>query len=78
MQVVEINVDLCFCNLHFFVHPTLTPLRLTSGKLRSGRKHWSPCELERGNCNYCHPNMGVGKSNFVDNGLLNNVNMMVK
>ena len=60
----------------FFVHPTLTPLQLTSGKLRSGRKHWSPYELEKRNCNYCHPNMGVGKTNCTDNGLLKNVNMM--
>ena len=44
----------------FFVHPTLTPLQLTSGKLRSGRKHWSPYELEKRNCNYCRPNMDVG------------------
>ena len=60
----------------FFVHPTLTPLQLTSGKLRSGRKHWSRYELEKRNCNYCHPNMGVGKSNCTDNDLLKNVNMM--
>ena len=60
----------------FFVHPTLTPLQLTSGKLRSGRKHWPPYELEKRNCNYCHPNMGVGKTNCTDNGLLKNVNMM--
>ena len=59
-----------------FVHPTLTPLQLTSGKLRSGRKHWSPYELENRNCNYCHPNMDVGKSNCTDNDLLKNVNMM--
>ena len=78
VQVVKITVNLCFCNLHFFVHPTLTPLQLTSGKLRSGRKHWSPYELERGNCNYCHPNMGVGKSNCTDDDLLENINMMVQ
>ena len=34
--------------------------------------------LERGNCNYCHPNMGVGQSDCTDNDLLNNVNMMVQ
>ena len=72
------HINLCFCNLHFFVHQTLTPLQLTSGELRSGRKHWPLYELERGNCNYCHPNMGVGKSNCTDNGLLKNVNMMVQ
>ena len=77
MQVVEITVHLCFCNI-FIAYPTLTPLQLTSGKLRSGRKHWSPNELERGNCNYCHLNMGVGKSNCTDNDLLKNVNMMVQ
>ena len=60
----------------FFVHPTLTSLQLTSGKLRSGRKHWSLYELEKRNYNYCHPNMGVGKSNCTDNDLLKNVNMM--
>ena len=62
----------------FFGHPTLTPLQLTSGKLWSGRKHWSRYEFERGNCNYCHPHMGVGKSNCTDDYLLKNVNMMVK
>ena len=27
VQVVEITVNLCFCSLHFFVHPTLSPLK---------------------------------------------------
>ena len=60
----------------FFVRLTLTPLQVTSGKLWSGCKHWSPNKLDKRNCNYCHPNMGVGKSNCTDNDLLKNVNMM--
>ena len=61
-----------------FVHPTVTPLQLTSGELRSGRKHRSDYELEKRNSNYCHPNMGVGKSNCADNDLLKNVNMILQ
>ena len=64
VQVIEITVNLYFHNLHSLVHPTPTPLQLTSGKLRNGRKHWSSYEVERGNCNYCQ--------------LLKNVNMMVQ
>ena len=68
-----------FATYIFFVHPTLTLLQFTSGKLQSDRKHWSPYELERGNCNYFnHTNMGVGKSNCTDNDVLKNVNMMVQ
>ena len=37
-----------------------------------------PYELERGNCNYCHPNIGVGKLNCRDTDLLENINMMVQ
>ena len=61
-----------------FVHPTVTPLQFTSGELRSGRKHRSDYELEKRNGNYCHPNMGVGKSNCTDNDHLKNVNMILQ
>ena len=67
-----------FATYNFLVRPQLTPLKQTSGKLQSGRKHWSPYEIERGNCNYCHPNIGVGKSNCIDNDHLKNVNVMVQ
>ena len=52
-------------------------------------KFWQVCSFDgwlfakfslfsASNCNYCHPNMAVGKSNCTDNDLLKNVNIMVQ
>ena len=77
-QSVENAVNLYFRNLHI-LRPILTPR-----KLISSTAEWPPMasmtgvpdELERGNWNYCRPNMAMGNSNGTDNGHLKDVNMM--